>query len=91
MLSFPSDIRLRIVGGIRSSAGNNFFTFAPPSLELTGGSAELALFFNDELLLRHQAEALSTCLMTLQWRSVSTIEARIGPVYIAKTVFVSHG
>ena len=30
--------RLRLVGGIRSSRGNNFFSFAPPDVALEGES-----------------------------------------------------
>ena len=50
LLSFPSELRLRIVGGIRSRAGYNFFDFAPPSVEVFGGSPDVEIYCNDESL-----------------------------------------
>ena len=49
-LSFPSEVRLRLVGGIRSDSGNNFFNFAPPMIELLGGSQDIRVFCNETLL-----------------------------------------
>ena len=49
-LSFPSEVRLRLVGGIRSGSGNNFFNFAPPMIELLGGTQDTQVFCNDRLL-----------------------------------------
>ena len=50
LLSFPPDVRIRIVGGIRSGARNNYFDFAPPSVEVIGGSPDIAIYCNDDLL-----------------------------------------
>ena len=49
-LSFPSEVRLRLVGGIRSGPGNNFFNFAPPMIELLGTTPETQVFSDDMLL-----------------------------------------
>ena len=49
-LSFPSEVRLRLVGGIRSGSGNNFFHFAPPMIELLGGPQDTQVFCNETLL-----------------------------------------
>lgn len=49
-LSFPSEVRLRLVGGIRSGSGNNFFHFAPPVIELLGGPQDTEVFCNGALL-----------------------------------------
>ncbi len=43
-LSFPASSRLRLVGGIRSSRGNNFFSFAPPDVALEGGPLGAGLY-----------------------------------------------
>ena len=38
LLQPPSNVRLRFVGGIRSSPGGNYFAFAPPMIQVAGGS-----------------------------------------------------
>ena len=50
ILSFPSKTRIRLVGGIRSGAGNsnNFFAFAPPTLSITSANPGIELFCNDQ-------------------------------------------
>ncbi len=50
-LSFPSRVRLRFVGGIRSGKGNNFFSFAPPSVALHGGTPNIEVYCNGQLML----------------------------------------
>ena len=50
VLSFPSEVRLRLVGGIRSGPGNNFFNFAPPMIELLGATPETKVLCDDVLL-----------------------------------------
>ena len=49
-LSFPSEVRLRLVGGIRSGPGNNFFNFAPPVIELLGVTPETKVLCDEVLL-----------------------------------------
>ena len=50
ILSSPSKTRIKLVGGIRSGAGNsnNYFEFAPPSASLTGTSLDVEIFCNDQ-------------------------------------------
>ncbi len=50
-LSLPWSIRLRLTGGIRSSAGNNFFSFAPPDLRLEGGDGREQVLCDGQVLL----------------------------------------
>ena len=45
-LRLPDSIRLRFRGGVRSSAGNYYFAFAPPNLEIVGYSGEEELIAN---------------------------------------------
>ena len=47
MLSFPSFIRLSLRGGIRSSHGNSFFSFAAPDIVLEGGDGSEKVYCND--------------------------------------------
>ena len=51
ILRFPSRVRLRLVGGIRSGPGNHFFSFAPPSVSLVGGRPDVELACNGEKLV----------------------------------------
>lgn len=38
-MSFPATARLRLIGGIRSGRGTNYFSFAPPQVQIDGGTA----------------------------------------------------
>ena len=49
-LSFPASSRLRLVGGIRSSRGNNYFSFAPPDVALEGGPLGADLYCSGVLM-----------------------------------------
>ncbi len=43
-ISFPSSIRICLMGGIRSKRGNNFFNFAPPlSISVEGNTKQTSL------------------------------------------------
>lgn len=44
ILSFPTELRIRLVGGVRSEAGGSFFSFAPPAIVVDGGDG------NEEVL-----------------------------------------
>lgn len=48
-LSFlsTSSLRLRFVGGIRFGRGNNFFSFAPPDIQIEGGWPSVKVYCND--------------------------------------------
>lgn len=49
-LSFTTGVRMRFIGGLWSSAGNNFFSFAPPDLLLEGGDGGEQVTCNGETL-----------------------------------------
>ena len=53
-LSFTSGTRLKLVGGIRSRAGNNFFHFAPPAVSLSGGTPNTEVYWGDLALSRSE-------------------------------------
>jgi hypothetical protein len=47
VMSFPTTLRLELVGGIRVGRGNKFFKFAPPKLVLQGNNDSVQIFCND--------------------------------------------
>lgn len=49
-LRFADRLRLRLIGGLRSAAGNTYFSFALPSVLIEGGSGGEELFCNDARL-----------------------------------------
>lgn len=50
ILSFATNERLDLEGGIRIDKGNNFFKFAPPKVVLQGGNESVQVYCNDNLL-----------------------------------------
>ena len=50
-LSFSNRIRVRFSGGVRSSAGNNFFVFAPPAIVLDGKKGNEEVICNGERIM----------------------------------------
>ncbi len=50
-MSFPAASRLKLVGGIRSSRGANFFSFAPPQVLLEGAPSGTVVLCNGERLV----------------------------------------
>ena len=50
VLTFAQGTRLRLLGGIRSGPGNNFFSFAPPQVALTGAQPGTEVYCGEELL-----------------------------------------
>ncbi len=50
VLALPISVRLRLLGGIRSSSGNNFFAFAPPDLSIEGGDGDVEVWCMGERL-----------------------------------------
>ena len=78
ILSFPPGVHLRLMGGIRSGAGNNFFSFAPPLVALIGGAADTEVYCNGNLLsVRADSEAL-VLPGDIPARSRVNLEARSG-------------
>ena len=78
ILSFRPGIRLRLLGGIRSSNGNNFFAFAPPSVALIGGTPDTKLYCNEMMLEPTLDSGVFDLPDDLPNRSRITLEARSG-------------
>ena len=84
-LSFPPSSRLRLVGGIRSSRGNNFFNFAPPEVALEGGTPDTVLYCND-VPMNDRSEGRAFVLPNdLSSESRITLEAKTGGAIEART------
>ena len=77
-LSFASGTRLRLVGGIRSRAGNNFFQFAPPSVSLSGGTPNTEVYWGDLALSRSEDGRIFALADDLPTESRISLEARDG-------------
>ena len=77
-LSFTTGTRLRLVGGIRSRAGNNFFHFAPPSVSLVGGTPDTEVYLDDQLLPPSEDGGIFTLTGDLPTESRISLEARDG-------------
>ena len=75
-LSFPPSARLRFVGGIRSSRGNNFFSFAPPDVALEGGPPDAGLYRNGVLISARSAGDTFVLPEGLPSESRITLEAK---------------
>ena len=75
-LSFTTGTRLRLVGGIRSRAGNNFFHFAPPSVLLVGGTPNTEVYRDDHLLSPSEDGGIFTLTGDLPVESRISLEAR---------------
>lgn len=77
-LSLTSRTRLRLVGGIRSSTGNNFFHFAPPSVALSDGPPDTEVYRGDMALSRSGDGRTFTLTGDLPTESKISLEARNG-------------
>ena len=82
-LSFPASSRLRLVGGIRSSRGNNFFSFAPPDVALEGGPRDAGLYCSGVPMSDRSAGGAFVLPEGLPSESRITIEARNGTETVA--------
>ena len=83
-LSFPPSVHLRLVGGIRSRRGNNFFNFAPPDVELEGGTSEANFYCNDVPMAGRDTGGAFRLPRELPSESKITIEAKIGVEVVAR-------
>ena len=83
-LTFQSELRLSLVGGIRSGNGNNFFFFAPPSAVLVGGASDTAVYCNDELLSSQEIDGVYSLPQSLPIGARINLEARSGQSTLAK-------
>ena len=82
-LSFPPSSRLRLVGGIRSSRGNNFFSFAPPNVALEGGPPDVGLYCNGVPISARSAGGAVVLPEGLPSESRITLEAKDGTTIVA--------
>ena len=88
-LSFTSGTRLRLVGGIRSRAGNNFFHFAPPSASLSGGTPDTEVYCGDLALSRSGDGRIFTLAGDLPTESRISLEAREGQAVDHLSLFLT--
>ena len=77
-LSFTSGTRLKLVGGIRSRAGNNFFNFAPPSVLLSGGTPNTEVYWGNLALSPSEDGRIFALADDLPTESRISLEARDG-------------
>ena len=78
ILSFQSGLRLQLVGGIRSAKGNNFFSFAPPSILLTESGPDIEIYCNGTQLASPTDDNIFPLPRNLPMGARITIEARSG-------------
>ena len=78
ILSFPSEVRLCLVGGIRSGSGNNFFSFAPPSVVLQGQMPGAVVRCNDMPMESGENEEVYLLADNLPTETRIALEARAG-------------
>jgi hypothetical protein len=78
LLSWPTTVRLDLLGGIRFDKGNRFFKFAPPKLVLQGGDESVKVYCNNQLLDCTQAEGIYELPGDTPPGTKLVIEARIG-------------
>ena len=77
-LSFTSGTRLKLVGGIRSGAGTNFFHFAPPSVSLLGGTPNTEVYCGDLALSPSDEGRIFALAGDLPSEARISLEAREG-------------
>ena len=89
MLSFPEKARLRLVGGIRSGFGNNFFSFAPPLVALSGMESECQIHCGDSELSPTADGSTYSLPGDINVDSKITIEARSGTTVLRRSLFLT--
>ena len=77
-LPSSSSIRIRPVGGIRSSRSNNFFRFAAPDIRLEGGASDASLLCNGVSMTARTAGAAFVLPTELPAESRISLEAKTG-------------
>jgi hypothetical protein len=87
VLSLPRSIRLQLVGGIRSSAGNRYFPFAEPSVLLIGGKGGETLLCNGQNL-QPVVPGMFKLPPGLPLNTRISLEALVGQTPVAKTALV---
>ena len=77
-MSFPATARLRLVGGIRSGRGTNYFCFAPPHVALEGGMVDPSVFCNGLPLAPHAGTGVFSLPNGLPTETRLVVEATFG-------------
>ncbi len=77
-MSFPATARLRLVGGIRSGRGTNYFYFAPPHVALEGVMAGATVSCNGLPLAPHAGPGVFSLPSGLPAETRLVIEAIFG-------------
>ena len=88
-LSFTSGTRLKLVGGIRSRAGNNFFQFAPPSVSLSGGTPNTEVYWGDLALSKSKDGNVFALAGDLPTETRISLEARDGGTVDRLSLFLT--
>ena len=88
-LSFTSGTRLKLVGGIRSRAGNNFFQFAPPSVSLSGGTPNTEVYWGDIALSKSNDGNVFALAGDLPTETRISLEARDGGTVDRLSLFLT--
>lgn len=83
-MSFPATTRLKLVGGIRSSRGANYFDFAPPQVLLEGAPAGTIVSCNGQRLVANDGVGLVSLPPGLPVESRISIEATLGEKSLAR-------
>ena len=89
VLSFAQGTRLRLVGGIRSGPGNNFFSFAPPQVALTGAEPGTEVRCGEELLSPVAGGDVFELPSDIPVDSRVTIEVRSGQNVLKRSLFLT--
>ena len=89
VLSFAQGTRLRLMGGIRSGPGNNFFSFAPPQVALTGAEPGTEVRYGEELLSRVAGGDFYELPSGIPVDSRVTIEVRSGQNVLKRSLFLT--
>lgn len=74
-MSFPATSRLRLIGGIRSGRGINYFSFAPPQVQIEGGTAGVIVSCNGSLLTSNVGTGMFSLPIGLPTETRLVIEA----------------
>lgn len=87
ILSFSNTIRLSLRGGLRSSQGYSFFTFAPPHIVLEGGNGSESVYCNGHELTLDIETASYALPSDLPVDTLILVEARHGDIPVKRLSF----
>ena len=89
MLTFQTGLRIRLVGGIRDGARYEYFDFAPPLVELVGGSPGTEVYCNDNLLEPADGRNVFALPGDIPTGARVTVEARSGRETKRQSLFLT--